>query len=224
MTGRNHMPSEAYNDRRGFPPPRPSMLNPPLPHPPLHPARLEDKLEMQHVEIRRLLADNRRLMKDRMAFQKQLVAAKAELHRMNRVKNEAAQLRVEVEKLNSLKQGLLGQIQSLKQDLARSQTDNQQIPHLHQELMHARKAIDYEKKANVELVQYRQAMEKDIVSMTREVKKLASTHAQPWLAGGHCGMKYGNHEGFPAPYWNGYAAYMSAPGPASGDKARMSGR
>ncbi|XP_065864032.1 protein FLX-like 3 [Euphorbia lathyris] len=167
MAGRKHMPCEAYNDRRGFQPERPSMRRPPLPHPPPHPARLEDKLELQHVEIRRLLADNRRMMEDRMSFQQQ------------------------IEKLNSLKQELLGQIQSLKQDLARSQADNQQIPHLHQELVHARFLI---------------------VSMTRE------------LAGGHYGMKYGNCEGFPAPFADGYAAYMGAPGPASRDKARMSAR
>ncbi|XP_065866668.1 protein FLX-like 3 [Euphorbia lathyris] len=270
MAGRNRMPREAYNDRRGFPPERPFMRGPHMPHPPPHPAMLEDELEMQHVEIRRLLVDNRRLMEDRMALQQELGAAKEELHRMNHVigeirteqevhsreliekglkleadlratdgvKNEAAQLRAEVQKLNSLKQELLGQIQSLKQDLARSQADNQQIPHLqgeieglHQELMHARNAIDYEKKANIELVEQRQAMEKNMVSMAREVEKLraelASNDARPWLAGGQYGMKYGNHgnrEGFPAPYGDGYAANMGAPGPASWDKARMSRR
>ncbi|XP_065860193.1 protein FLX-like 3 [Euphorbia lathyris] len=192
--GRNHMPREAYNDRRGFQPERPSMLNPPLPHPPPRPSMLEDKLELQHVEIRRLLADNHR---------------------------------VEVEKLNSLKQELLGQIQSLKQDLARSRAHNQLIPLLHQELSHARNTIDYERKAYIELVQHRQEMEKNIASIAREVEKLraelAITHAQPCLAGGgHCGMKYGNHEGFPALYGNGYAAYMGAPGPVSGDEACMS--
>ncbi|WCJ39551.1 Protein FLX-like 3 [Euphorbia peplus] len=265
MSGRNRMPREPYNERRGYPPERPFIRGPPMPP---HPAILEDELEMQHVEIRRLLVDNRRLMEDRMALQQELGAAKEELHRMNRaigdirteqevrsrelidkgmkleadlratdgVKNEAAQLRAEVQKLNNLKQELLGQIQSFKQDLARLKADNQQIPHLqgeidglHQELMHARNAIDYEKKANIELVEQRQAMEKNMVSMAREVEKLraelASTDARPWLPGGAYGMKYGNnHEGFSAPYGDGYAAHMGTPGPASWDKARMSRR
>ena len=35
-----------------------------------------------------------------------------------------------------------------------------------------RAAIDYEKKVNIELVEQRQAMEKNLVSMAREVEKL----------------------------------------------------
>ncbi|XP_065864144.1 protein FLX-like 3 [Euphorbia lathyris] len=213
-------------------PERPFKRGPPLPCPPPHPTILEDKLEMQHVEIRRLVADNRRLKKDRMALQQQLGAAKreliqkglkleADLLEIEGVKNEAAQLRAEVEKLNSLKQELLGQIQSLKQDLARSQADNQQIPHLqgeieglHQELMHARFVFDYEKKANIGFVEQIQAMEKNMVSMAREVERLleelASTGARPWLADRNYGMIYGKPEGFPALY----QAYMGAHGPA----------
>lgn len=178
MAGRNRIPREAYNDRRAFPPERPFMRGPHLAQPPPpHPAFLEEELEMQHAEIRRLIGDNRRLMEDRMALQQELGAAKEELHRMNLViaeirteqevrsreliekglkleadlrateplKNEAVQLRAEVQKLNNAKQELLGQIQTLKQDVARLQADNQQIPVLrgeiegfHQEVMHAR--------------------------------------------------------------------------------------
>jgi chromosome segregation ATPase len=145
--------------------------------PPPHPALLEEELEMQHTEIRRLLGDNRRLVEDRMALHRELGATKEELHRMNLIiadiraeqemrsrelrekamkleadlrateplKNEAVQLRTEVQKLNNLRQELSGKVQTLTQDLSRLQADNQQIPHLrveidglHQELMHAR--------------------------------------------------------------------------------------
>ncbi|KAG8656455.1 hypothetical protein MANES_04G139000v8 [Manihot esculenta] len=253
MAGRNRIHREAYNDLRGYPPERPFIRGPPLPHPPPHPALLEDELEMQQAEIRGLLGDNRRLIDDRMAMQQELGAAKEELHHMNLViaeiraehevhsreliekglkleadirateplKNEVVHLRADVQKLNNVKQELLGQIQSLKQDLARSQADNKQISllrgeieGLHQEIMHARTAIDYEKKANIELVEQRQAMEKNMVSMAREVEKLraelASTDARPRVAGGPYGMKYGNPEGaFPhAPYGDGYGVHM----------------
>lgn len=53
-----------------------------------------------------------------------------------------------------------------------------------------RTAVDYEKKGNIELMEQRQAMEKNLVSMAREVEKLraelASTDARPWGAGTSC--------------------------------------
>ena len=177
MAGRNRIPCEAFNDRRGFPPKRPFLRGPPLPQPPPHHVLLEEELEMQHAEIRRLLTDNRRLVEDRMAIQQELGAAKEEIHRLNLVigeirseqelhsrgliekglkleadlratepmKKEAVQLRAEVQKLNNAKQELTGQVQTLKQDVAMLQANNQQIPILraeidgmHRELMHAR--------------------------------------------------------------------------------------
>lgn len=85
MAGRNRFPHEAYNERRGFPPERPFIRGPPIPQPPPHPALLEEELELQHAEIQRLLADNRRLVEDRMAMHRELAASKEELHRMNLV-------------------------------------------------------------------------------------------------------------------------------------------
>ena len=50
-----------------------------------------------------------------------------------------------------------------------------------------RAAIDYEKKVNIELVEQRQAMEKNLVSMAREVEKLradlANSDGRGWSAG-----------------------------------------
>ncbi|XWS18877.1 hypothetical protein CRYUN_Cryun32bG0082600 [Craigia yunnanensis] len=274
MAGRNRIPREAFNERRGFPPERP-FLRGPLPQPPPHPVLLEEELEMQHAEIRRLFTDNRRLVEDRMAIQQELGAAKEEIHCLNLVigeiraeqelhsrgliekglkleadlratepmKKEALQLREEVQKLNNVKQELTGQVQTLKQDVAMLQADNQQIPILraeidgmHQELMHARTAIDYEKKANIELMEQRQAMEKNTISMAREVEKLraelASVDGRPWAAGGPYGMKFNSSEGaFAAPY-EGYGAHLGVtakgpfygPGPASWEKPRATRR
>ncbi|KAG6736636.1 hypothetical protein POTOM_060489 [Populus tomentosa] len=254
MAGRNRIPRELYNDRRGFIVERPFIRGHPMPQP----AFLEEELEMQHAEIRRLLGDNRRLIEDRMGLQQELGAAKEELHRMNIViaeiraeqdvlikkglkleadlrvteplKNETVQLRAEIQKLSSSKQELVGQVQTMKQDVARLQADNHQIPLL-------RAAIEYEKKANIELVEQRQSMEKNLVSMAREVEKLrvelsSSDSRPPWsaAAGGSYGMKFGIPEGaFPPPYGDGYAVHLGAadkgpfygPGPASWEKPRM---
>ncbi|EXC11118.1 hypothetical protein L484_004540 [Morus notabilis] len=280
MASRNRISREAINSRRGYQPLEgPYVRGPPLSRPLRHPAVLEEELELQHAEIRRLLADNRRLVEDRVGLQRELGAAKEELHRMNLAigeiraeeemrsrelyekglkleadlraaepfKNEALQLRAEVKKLRELNQDLSSQVQTLKQDVGTLQVDNQQIPHLRadidglqQELMHARTAVDYEKKANIELVEQRQAMEKNLVSMAREVEKLRaelhSIDSRPWGAGGPYGMKFGSPEGtFPTPYGDGYGLHMGVadkgpiygPGPASwggSEKPRMTRR
>uniref|UniRef100_A0A5B6ZQP7 Protein FLX-like 3 n=1 Tax=Davidia involucrata TaxID=16924 RepID=A0A5B6ZQP7_DAVIN len=279
MAGRNRIPRDAFDNRRGYPPGG-HLVRGPLSRPvPPHPALLEEELEMQHVEIRTLLGENRRLVEDRIALQRELGAAKEELHRMNLaigdiraeqelhsrelierglkleadlratgpLKNEAVQLRAEVQKLNTIRQDLAGQVQTLTQDLSKLQSDNQQIPHLraeidgmHQELMRARNAIDYEKKANIEMMEQKQAMENNLVSMAREVEKLraelANADARPWGAGGSYGMKFSSPEGgFPAPYGDGYGVHLGAadkgplygPGSASWggfDKPRMTRR
>jgi len=50
-----------------------------------------------------------------------------------------------------------------------------------------RAALDYEKKANIELMEQRQTMEKNLVSMAREVEKLraelSNADSRPWGAG-----------------------------------------
>lgn len=180
-------------------------------HLPSHPAILEEELEIGHVEMQRLLADNRRLAEDRMALQHELGAAKEEIHRMSRaigdiradgelhtrdlveknlkleaelratepLKSEVRQLQAEVLKLNKTRQELSGQIQTLTKDLPRLRAENQQIPQLRseieelkEELRHARTAIESEKKAHLELLEHRQLMENNMVSMAREREKM----------------------------------------------------
>ncbi|XP_068663849.1 protein FLX-like 3 isoform X2 [Aristolochia californica] len=266
MAGRNRMPRHVDDGRRrGYPnPPEnlpPPFIRGPMPHPP-HPAFLEEELEMQHAEIRRLVGENRRLVEDRIGMQRELGMAKEEIHRMNLVitdiradkeahsreliekglkleadlraaenlRNEVLQLRSEVQKLNSVRQDLSGQVQSLTQELARLQADNQQIPHLRsemdglrQETARARAAFDFEKKANTELVEQRQTMEKNLVSMAREVEKLRADFAngdgRPWGTGGAYAFKPGSPEGsFPPSYGEGYGIH-----PGVSDKGSLYG-
>lgn len=83
MAGRNRIPHEAFGHRRGYPPeehiPRAPLARPILPHP----ALLEEELEIRHVELRRLLGENRRLVEDRIGLERELTAAREELRRMN---------------------------------------------------------------------------------------------------------------------------------------------
>ncbi|KAK3018676.1 hypothetical protein RJ639_003107 [Escallonia herrerae] len=263
MAGRNRMPRDAFDNRRGYIPEGPHARGPLPRELPPHPALLEEELEMQRRDIRRLLVENQRLGEDRILLERELVGAKEELRRMTMaiadiraeqevhsrelierglkleadlratepLKNEATKLHAEVQRLNSLRQDLSGKLQTLTKDLEKLKADNQQIPllraeadGLQQELMRARAnapnisfraAIDYEKKGNIELMEQRQSMQKNLVSMAREVEKLraelASTDVRPWSSGGPYGMSFSSSEGgFPAPYGDGYGGHLGA--------------
>ncbi|CAN1168746.1 Protein FLX-like 3 [Linum perenne] len=167
----------------------------------------------------------------------------ADLRATEPLKDEAVQLRAEVKKLRDAKKDLVAQVQSLKKDLERAQVENKQVPGLkreieglHKDLMHARGAIEYEKQANLELIEQRQGLERNMVSMAREVEKLraerVSANPRSWDAGGPYGLRFGNPDGaLSATYGHGYASYMDSTasdispsygtGSASWEKPRM---
>ncbi|KAG2328112.1 hypothetical protein Bca52824_010840 [Brassica carinata] len=121
-------------------------------------------------------------------------------------KEEATQLRGEVLKRNGIKRELNGDVEILRKDLVKLQSENKQIPglsaevqDLQKELMHARGAIDYGKKEKFELMEQRQCMENNMVSMARDVEKLraelAVVDSRPWGYGGPHGMNFNNMNG-----------------------------
>ncbi|KAL6496964.1 hypothetical protein OROGR_028893 [Orobanche gracilis] len=253
MSRRNRVTHEAFDRRHGYPLEQPvarGHLARPMPP---HPALLEEELELRHVELRRLLGENRRLVEDRISLERELTAAKDELRRMNNaitdiraeqeiqsreliergrkleadlratepLKKEAAQLRTEIQRLNAKRKDLSAEVQALSQDFAKLRADNQQIPvlrseidGLHQELLRARTAIDKEKNANIELIEQRKSMEKNMISMAREVEKLRfeveNSGARALSAGGPYGLMFSNPGAiYPAPY-DGYGVHQGA--------------
>ncbi|XP_078438584.1 DNA double-strand break repair protein [Wolffia australiana] len=127
------------------------------------PAVYEDEIEFQRVEIRRLVADNRRLADNCAGLQRELGMAKEEIHRLNlhtadiRADKDAQMrdlidkgmkmeaelramepLRAEVEQLRANIQKLNGmrqeQVQGLTQELSRMQVDAKQAHALKAEL------------------------------------------------------------------------------------------
>ncbi|XP_042399040.1 protein FLX-like 3 [Zingiber officinale] len=253
MAGRGRGRRQAFEEvRRGYPAPPGPLVRGPFPQP-LHPAALEEELELQMMDIRRLLAENCGLAEDRATFHRELAAAREELHRMNLVisdiqaekeahtrdliekglkleadlrateplREEVTELRTEIKKLTTIRQELNNQVRSLTHDLTRAQSDNQQIPALkaeidglHQELMHLRMSVEYEKKSNFELMEQRQSMEKNMVSMVREIEKLraelASAEGRTQAASGSYGTKLGSSEG-PYPSTYGYEYGIKPP-------------
>ncbi|CAN6464571.1 unnamed protein product [Victoria cruziana] len=247
MAGRGRLPRHVTQGSRGF---HPGIRDvPPIGRRlPPHPAILEEELEIQTEEIRRLLLENRRLAEDRAGMHRDIALTKDELHRLNLLiadiraekevhtrellqkglkleadlrateplRLEVLQLQAEVKKLTGLRQELGAQVQNLTQDLARAQAENQQIPllradidGLRQELAHARMAFETEKKASFELMEQKQGMEKNLISMAREIEKLradlAGSDHRPWAAGGSYGTKPGSPEmGYAGSYGDGY--------------------
>lgn len=176
MAGRNRSSRHIDGYRVSRDVPRSYIERVPAPLP-IHPAALEEELELQRREMQRIISDNRMVIDDNTVLQRELSAAKEEIHRLNQVipkivsekesqsrellerglkleaelraseplKSEVLQLRAEIQKLNTLRQDLSAQVQSLTKDVTRLQAENQQlnsmradIDGLHKELIEAR--------------------------------------------------------------------------------------
>ncbi|KAL5659027.1 hypothetical protein ACJX0J_032190, partial [Zea mays] len=109
------------------------------------------------------------------------------------------------------KQELMGQVQGLTQDLARSAEDLQKIKH---ETQHLRSCIELEKKGYAESYEQGQEMQKNLISVASEVEKLraevanAEKRSRAIVSAGNQGYNgsYGNPKANYAanPYNSGY--------------------
>ncbi|KAF3431864.1 hypothetical protein FNV43_RR26600 [Rhamnella rubrinervis] len=79
MAGRNRIPRRNHDGFRNFHEP---VMNRGQGHLPIHPAFLEEELEMQHREMQRIIAENRHVIDDNTILQQELTAAKDEIHRL----------------------------------------------------------------------------------------------------------------------------------------------
>ncbi|KAL2905154.1 Protein FLX-like 3 [Bienertia sinuspersici] len=114
-------------------------------------------------------------------------------------------LRAEAQKLNVMRQDLTGQIQGLSQDIARLRSENKQLNSMRSDVdgirkeLAARRALEYEKKANEEQVEQKEVMEKNLMSMAREIEKLRAEHVsmdrRGHGLGGTVGSGYGSGAG-----------------------------
>ncbi|KAK3139526.1 hypothetical protein QOZ80_5AG0384740 [Eleusine coracana subsp. coracana] len=71
----------AVQDHRGYPDFREGLHMRGAPRP--HPAVLQEEFELQEVELRRLLADNRALVEERDVLHREVQAGKEEVHNLN---------------------------------------------------------------------------------------------------------------------------------------------
>lgn len=114
----------------------------------------------------------------------------SELRAFEPLRSEVAKLKAESEKLNASRQELSAKAQGLSKDLARVQTENKQLTLmradaevLHQEIMRVREAFEYEQKARLEQMEQKQLMEKNLLSLHRELEKLQAGGTYSGLKG-----------------------------------------
>lgn len=204
-------PEEFHGFRDG---PRRALHRGPGPFP-IHPAALEEELEIQHRDMQKILSENRHMMDENLILQRELAAEKDEIQSLGQVIpklrtdreaqarelidrrlklevelrsveplwKEVMQLRAEAQKLNGLRHDLSAQVQMLTNDINQAKAENKQadslkadVDGLQKELMEARRAFEYEKKSKEEQLEQKQAMEKNLVSMAREIEKLRAEH------------------------------------------------
>jgi len=154
-----------------------------------------------------------------------------ELRALEPLKIDLQRAQADAQKLLMNRQELTAQVQQLTQDMQRTRTDAQQVPAmkadidgLRQEIQRARTAFEFEKNANTELLEQRTAMEKNLVSMAREVEKLRAelTNAEKKVRGSTYGGSYGSDVGY-ASYGDGYGVGQMNPGAGAGAGADAAG-
>ncbi|XP_062188143.1 protein FLX-like 1 [Phragmites australis] len=159
-----------------------------------------------------------------------------ELRAVDEMRVELAQVRQDIQKLGAVRQELMGHVQGLTQDLARSAVELQQvsalkaeIQEIRRETQHLRSGIELEKKGYAESYEQGQEMQNNLISVASEVEKLraevanAEKRSQAAVSAGNQGYvgSYGNPKGNYAtnPYNAGYSmnqANAADSGPQSG--------
>ncbi|XP_043716660.1 protein FLX-like 2 [Telopea speciosissima] len=119
------------------------------------------------------------------------------------VKLELQQARSDAQSLIAFRQEQISKVQQLSQDLQRSHADGQQIPTLmseleglKQEYQHCRATYDYEKKLYNDHLESLQVMEKNYVSMAKEVEKLRAELANTTNLERSTGVPYSGTTGY----------------------------
>lgn len=145
-----------------------------------------------------------------------------DLHGVEAMRAELMQLHADIKELTATRQKLTGQVQGMTQDLARANVDLQQVPALkseidglRQELQHARAAIEHEKKGHAENYEHGQVMEKNLLSMARELEKLRAEMANAEKRARAVAAVANQNPGYNTNYGNVEANYAGNPYPTS---------
>ncbi|XP_027119689.1 protein FLX-like 2 [Coffea arabica] len=195
-------------------------------------AAAQHELQMLHANIGDIKSEREQQMRGLMD---KIARMEAELRAAEPIKKELHQAQTEAQSLVAGRQELISNVQQLNQDLQRTHSDIQQIPFLlseldglRQEYQHCRATYDYEKKLYNDHLESLQVMEKNYLTMAREVEKLRADLANSSNFDRRTGLTYGGNMGYsendasgnypvgPNAYGNGYGV-LQGRGPHSGD-------
>ncbi|GMP28514.1 hypothetical protein CsSME_00004023 [Camellia sinensis var. sinensis] len=165
-------------------------------------AAAQHELQILHAQIGAVKSEREQQMRGLMD---KIARMEAELQSAEPVKLELQQARADAQSLVVARQELISKAQQLTQDLQRAHSDAQQIPammseleSLRQEYQHCRVTYDYEKKLYSEHLESLQVMEKNYMTMTREVEKLraelTNANIDRRIGGPYAGTGYSENE------------------------------
>ncbi|XP_021290681.1 protein FLX-like 2 isoform X2 [Herrania umbratica] len=139
-------------------------------------AAAQHELQILHAQIGAIKSDREQRMR---SLTDKIAKMEAELQAAEPVKVELQQAHAEAQNLVLAREELMSKVHQLNQDLQRAHVDVQQIPalmgeleSLRQEYQHCRATFDYEKKFYNDHLESLQVMEKNYMTMAREVEKL----------------------------------------------------
>ncbi|GER32776.1 protein FLX-like 1 [Striga asiatica] len=143
----------------------------------------------------------------------------AEVRASEPLRAEVAQMRAEVQKLGLERQELGSKVQGLSKDVSRLKAENKQVDSMkadvdkvRSEILDARRAYEYEKKRNEEVVEQNRAMEKNLIGMAREIEKLRAEQANADRRGKGYGLVNGSPDTkYPGVYGDVYGAGSFGP-------------
>ncbi|KAM3379900.1 protein FLX-like 2 [Capsicum galapagoense] len=159
-------------------------------------AAAQHELQMLHVQIDAVKANREQETK---GLNDKISRIEAELQAIEPIKIELPQAQGEARTLFAARQELLAKMQLLTQDLQRAHTDVQQIPPLLAELetlkkeyQQCRTTYEYERKLYSDHLESLQVMEKNYMTMSREVEKLRAELANTSNSDRQTGATYGS--------------------------------
>ncbi|KAK8532250.1 hypothetical protein V6N13_131588 [Hibiscus sabdariffa] len=139
-------------------------------------ASAQHELQILHAQIGAVNSEREQQMK---SLTDKITKMEAELKAAEPVKTEFQQAHSEAQNLVLAREELLSKVHRLNQEIQRAHVDVQHIPalmaeleSLRQEYQHCRATFDYEKKLYNDHLESLQGMEKNYMTMTREVEKL----------------------------------------------------
>ncbi|XVE77430.1 hypothetical protein DITRI_Ditri13aG0061900 [Diplodiscus trichospermus] len=139
-------------------------------------AAAQHELQILHAQIGAITSEREQQMR---SLTDKIAKMEAELKAAEPVKVELQQAHAEAQNLVLAREELMSKVHQLNQDLQGAHVDVQQIPalmakleSLRQEYQHCRATFDYEKKFYNDHLESLQVMEKNYMTMAREVEKL----------------------------------------------------